>query len=187
MKNLYFIRHGLSEHNILFKDFGKSIFYDKRYYDTKLVGQGNEESLHLGKTWDKINNIDIVFCSSLSRTIQTAINIFQDTRTKIYALDIIKEFKPKLLVEIEIHKMNMDNDIMKMRPLKDGLIIPANDITYLKPGDFHLMFFGLKKQMTPMETYVINLTFQNLGTIAVHALVKPSENGERLNNDKHNH
>ena len=81
---------------------------------------------------------------------------------------------------IEIHQMSMDNDIMKMRPLKDGLIIPANDITYLKPGDFHLMFFGLKKQMTPMETHLINLTFQNLGTIAVHALVKPSENGERI-------
>ena len=92
MKNLYFIRHGLSEHNVLFKNFGKSIFYDKRYYDTKLVGQGIEESLQLGKTWDKINNIDIVFCSSLSRTIQTAINIFQDTTVKIYALDIIKEF-----------------------------------------------------------------------------------------------
>ncbi len=88
---------------------------------------------------------------------------------------------------IEIHQISMNNDIMKMRPLKDGLIIPANAITYLKPGDFHLMFFSLKKQMTPMETHLINLTFQNLGTIAVHALVKPSENGERLNHEKHNH
>ena len=88
---------------------------------------------------------------------------------------------------IEIHQMSMDNDIMKMRPLKDGLIIPANVITYLKPGDFHLMFFGLKKQMAPMETHLINLTFQNLGTIAVHALVKPSEKGKRLNHKKHNH
>ena len=62
---------------------------------------------------------------------------------------------------------------MKMRPLKDGLIIPANAITYLKPGDFHLMFFGLKKQMTPMETHLINLTFQNLGTIAVMPWLNP--------------
>ena len=88
---------------------------------------------------------------------------------------------------IEIHQMSMDNDIMKMRPLKDGLIIPANSTAYLKPGDFHLMFFGLKKQINPMETYVINLTFKNLGTIAVHALVKPSENDEKLNHEKHNH
>ena len=88
---------------------------------------------------------------------------------------------------IEIHQMNMSNDIMKMRPLKDGLIIPANAITYLKPGDFHLMFFGLKKQMTPMETHLINLTFKDLGTIAVHALVKPSENDEKLNHEKYNH
>ena len=88
---------------------------------------------------------------------------------------------------IEIHQISVENEIMKMRPLKDGLIIPANAITYLKPGDFHLMFFGLKKQMNPLETHLINLTFQNLGTIAVHALVKPSKNGERLNHEKHNH
>ena len=86
---------------------------------------------------------------------------------------------------IEVHQMSMDNDIMKMRPLKDGLIIPANSITYLKPGDFHLMFFGLKKEINPMETHLIELTFQNLGTIAVHALVKPSENGKKLNHEKH--
>ena len=89
--------------------------------------------------------------------------------------------------KIEIHQMSMDNDIMKMRPLKDGLIIPANTITYLKPGDFHLMFFGLKKQMIPMEIHLINLTFQSLGTMAVHALVKPSENGENFNHENHNH
>ena len=99
----------------------------------------------------------------------------------------LMEVSSSIAKRIEIHQMSMDNDIMKMRPLKDGLIIPANDITYLKPGDFHLMFFGLKKQMTPMETHLINLTFQNLGTIAVNALVKPSENGKRLSHEKHNH
>ena len=88
---------------------------------------------------------------------------------------------------IEIHQMSMDNNIMKMRQLKDGLIIPANDITYLKPGDFHLMFFGLKKQMNPTETHLVNLTFHNLGTVVVHALVKRSENGKGLSHEKHNH
>ena len=88
---------------------------------------------------------------------------------------------------IEIHQISVENDIMKMRPLKDGLIIPANAITYLKPGDFHLMFLGLKKQMIPMETHLINLTFKDLGTIAVQALVKTSENSKRLNHEKHNH
>ena len=128
MKNLYFIRHGLSEHNVLFKNFGKSIFYDKRYYDTKLVGQGNEESLQLGKTWDKINNIDIVFCSSLSRTIQTAVNIFQYTNTKIYALDIIKEFPQGL------HTCNKRSNLLLLKetyPRVDfSLIHQENDMMW---------------------------------------------------------
>jgi broad specificity phosphatase PhoE len=139
MKHLYFIRHGLSEHNVLFKNFGKRIFYDKRYYDTKLVGQGIEESLQLGKTWDKINNIDIVFCSSLSRTIQTAINIFQDTNTKIYALDIIKEFPQGL------HTCNKRSDLSLLKktyPRVDfSLIDQENDTMWsdTKEEDIQLL------------------------------------------------
>ena len=93
MKKLYLIRHGISQHNILFKNFGTKIFYDKRYYDTKLTGQGIEQSLHLGNTWKDKHFIDCVFCSSLTRTLETANNIFKDNLDiPIYALDILKEF-----------------------------------------------------------------------------------------------
>ena len=36
---------------------GKRVFYDKRYYDTKLTGDGVEQSIILGQTWDNINDI----------------------------------------------------------------------------------------------------------------------------------
>ena len=92
MKNLYLIRHGLAEHNALFKNFGKRIFYDKRYYDTKLIGEGKDQALLLNKTWADLEKIDIVFCSSLTRTLETAELIFKGTNVPIYALDILKEF-----------------------------------------------------------------------------------------------
>ena len=92
MKNLYFIRHGISEHNILFTKYGKSVFYDQRYYDTKLTDEGVEQSIVLGNTWKDINKIELVLCSSLSRTLETARGIFTKTDIPILALDILKEY-----------------------------------------------------------------------------------------------
>ena len=66
MKTLYLIRHGISQHNVLFQNLGKKIFYDKRYYDTKLTELGHEQSLQLGKTWKDKHNIELVLVSSLS-------------------------------------------------------------------------------------------------------------------------
>ena len=92
MKYLYFIRHGISQHNILFHTMGKEIFYDKRYCDTKLTGDGIEQSIILGQTWKDINKVQLVLCSSLSRSLETARNIFTGINIPILALDIIKEF-----------------------------------------------------------------------------------------------
>ena len=92
MKNIYLIRHGISQHNILFHKFGKKIFYDKRYYDTKLTDEGIEQSVILGNTWKDINKIELVLCSSLSRTLETARGIFTKTDIPILALDILKEY-----------------------------------------------------------------------------------------------
>jgi len=43
----------------------------------------------------------------------------------------------------EIHEMAMDGDVMKMRQLADGLMIPAGETIILKPGGLHIMFMGL--------------------------------------------
>ena len=59
MKNLYFIRHGISLHNVLFIKEGKKVFYDKRYYDTGLTSDGIEQSVYLRNTWNGIDKIDL--------------------------------------------------------------------------------------------------------------------------------
>ena len=92
MKTLYFIRHGISEHNVLYHDFGKKVFYDKRYYDTKLTPEGTQQSIQLSNTWKDIHKVELVLCSSLSRTLETARNIFINMSVPIFALDILKEY-----------------------------------------------------------------------------------------------
>ena len=92
MRYLYFIRHGVSQHNVLYHNLGKRVFYDARYPDTKLTPKGVQQSITLANTWKDINKIELVLCSSLSRTLETARNIFNHMNIPIFALDILKEF-----------------------------------------------------------------------------------------------
>ena len=90
MKYLYFIRHGVSQHNVLYHNLGKRVFYDARYPDTKLTPKGVQQSITLANTWKDINKIELVLCASLSLTLETSRNIFNHMNIPIFALDILK-------------------------------------------------------------------------------------------------
>ena len=87
----------------------------------------------------------------------------------------------------EIHQMKMDGEVMKMRPIPDGLIIPAGESIYLKPSSFHLMFMKLNMQILPMQTLALTLTFENLGSVIVPVAVKSAPASDNLSSKKHNH
>lgn len=67
---------------------------------------------------------------------------WQDTRL-IAARSVAAE-------NVEIHEIKMENGIMKMRPV-DFLDLPAGKPVVLKPGSFHIMLSGLKRQLREGE------------------------------------
>ena len=68
----------------------------------------------------------------------------------------------------EIHEMAVDaNGVMTMRPLADGLEIPAGGEVKLEPGSFHIMFMDLKRGAKEGETFKGTLTFEKAGTVNV--------------------
>jgi len=69
-----------------------------------------------------------------------------------------------------------------MRPLENGLVIPADEEVYLKPGGYHLMFMKLKQQMVPMDVHQVTLTFKNSGSITISMTVHKMSHGM-----KHSH
>lgn len=71
----------------------------------------------------------------------------------------------------EIHEMAMENDVMKMRELADGLEIPAGGEVVLKPGGYHVMFMQLGEQLKKGEMRKAVLTFEKAGTIEVEFAV----------------
>ncbi|UXU76534.1 MULTISPECIES: copper chaperone PCu(A)C [unclassified Paracoccus (in: a-proteobacteria)] len=74
---------------------------------------------------------------------------------------------------VEIHEMRMDGDVMTMRELPEGLILPAGETVELKPGGYHLMFMELKQPFVEGETVPVTLTFENAGSIELPFAIGP--------------
>lgn len=66
---------------------------------------------------------------------------------------------------VEIHTMTMENDVMRMRQLADGLEIPAGGQVTLKPGSFHVMLMDLKQPLKAGDKVPLTLTFAGAGTV----------------------
>ena len=54
----------------------------------------------------------------------------------------------------EVHEMKMDNGVMSMGHLADGLPLPAGTPVELKPGGNHIMLMGLTQQITGVNAIV---------------------------------
>ena len=72
---------------------------------------------------------------------------------------------------VEIHEMAVVNDIMRMRELPHGLTIAPGQTVVLKPGSYHVMFMGLKRQLKQGEAVEGTLIFKHAGTIKVVFMV----------------
>ena len=75
--------------------------------------------------------------------------------------------------KIEIHEMGMANGVMTMRPLPNGLLVPASGSVELKPGSYHIMMMGLKAPLKEGQSLKGTLVFENAGTVAVDYAVGP--------------
>lgn len=73
---------------------------------------------------------------------------------------------------VEIHEMSMVNDVMRMRPLKDGLTLPAGATVALQPGGFHIMLMGLKEPLVEGERRPLTLVFETAGAVTVDLTVE---------------
>ena len=68
---------------------------------------------------------------------------------------------------IEVHEMAMDNGVMKMRALSDGLTLAPGQSVELKPGGYHLMIMGLKQPLKEGAPFSGTLKFEKAGDVPV--------------------
>lgn len=66
---------------------------------------------------------------------------------------------------VEIHTMEVVNNVMTMRPVEGGLEIAAGATVELKPGGMHLMFMHVAEPFKEGTTVPVTLEFEKAGKI----------------------
>jgi copper(I)-binding protein len=73
---------------------------------------------------------------------------------------------------VEIHTMEMDQGVMRMRELKGGLEIKPGQTVELKPGSFHLMFVDLTRPLRKGDRVKGTLVFEQAGKVDIDYAVE---------------
>ncbi len=74
---------------------------------------------------------------------------------------------------VEIHETAAAaSGMMEMRPLTQGIKVPANGSVELKPGSYHVMVMGLKQDLKIGANVKLKLTFKSGKTLELTAPVQ---------------
>ena len=74
---------------------------------------------------------------------------------------------------VELHTIETENGVARMRHVPAGLEVPADGKLSLAPGGYHIMFMGLKQPFTEASNVTATLTFEKAGDVPVTFHVKP--------------
>lgn len=73
--------------------------------------------------------------------------------------------------KVELHEVRNEAGVMAMRPI-DKLAVPAGGVVEMKPGGYHIMLLGLKRELNPGDSVPVTLTFQKAAPVSVTATVR---------------
>jgi len=73
----------------------------------------------------------------------------------------------------EIHEMIADGENMLMRPVENGVLLPAGEVVTLAPGGLHIMAMGLNDRLLEGESRALRLQFEKAGEVVVEFTVEP--------------
>ncbi len=73
---------------------------------------------------------------------------------------------------VEIHETVIEGEVTKMQRLDGGLMVPARGEALLKPGGYHFMLIGMKRDLKVGDTFTMELQFEKSGAISVEPEVR---------------
>jgi len=75
--------------------------------------------------------------------------------------------------KVTLHQSMMKDDMMSMRPLTEGLSIPAGETVKLEPHSYHLMLEGLRGAVGKGESFPMTLNFDSLAPMQIELHTMP--------------
>jgi len=73
---------------------------------------------------------------------------------------------------VEIHNTVVEDNMMRMKHLEDGVVIAAGETLSFQPGGMHLMLMGLKGPLVANETFELVLHFADESTLSKKVVVR---------------
>lgn len=73
---------------------------------------------------------------------------------------------------VEIHRTIIDGDVMRMVLVPDGIEIPAGKEVELRPGGYHVMLIGLRRDLKRGDGVTVVLQLESGGPVTVEAVVR---------------
>jgi periplasmic copper chaperone A len=84
---------------------------------------------------------------------------------------------PKI-IRIELHDSMMQGGAMTMKPLADGVAVPAGASLVFAPGGKHAMLFDIEPHVRPGDKLALHFTFADGHTLDADADVKAPGDGQ---------
>ncbi len=87
----------------------------------------------------------------------------------------------------ELHESREVDGVMTMRPVEGGIEIEPGSKVELKPGGYHIMLFGLKKQLREGEMVPLTVMLAKAGAIDVEIKVEKTGAASAQATPAHDH
>ena len=88
--------------------------------------------------------------------------------------DILLQIKvpPEVAESASLHDVLIEGDMMRMREVINGKLIPAASMVKFQPGGNHIMLEGLKRPLQIGDKFSLELIFENTGSIPIQIWVE---------------
>jgi hypothetical protein len=119
---------------------------------------------------DDVKAGDLVITQPWSRATPSGAKVaggYLTIENKGTAPDRLVGVSAEIAGKADVHEMAMDNGVMKMRPLDNGLAIDPGKTVKLAPGGYHLMLQELKGPFKEGEKVPVTLQFEKAGKVNV--------------------
>ena len=112
---------------------------------------------------------------------QKVISGYLEIRNNSKSDDVLLSIESNFAKNNQIHSMNIQDDVMKMKHLKYGLLIKKKSNNLLKPGGFHLMFSDIYEVLKNKKYLYIKLNFKKNGSIEIPFQIKKNNTKGHVN------
>jgi periplasmic copper chaperone A len=91
--------------------------------------------------------------------------------------DRLRAVRADVAKKVELHATLMDGDVMRMRPVPDGVEILPGQTVEIVPGGLHVMLMGLLGPLKEGDSFPLSLEFERAGNVvvSVHVELKPEK------------